>query len=221
MAVDASASPPCFIERIIMKIQSLLHGIDQLSKSVGHAFAWCIVILILGTSYEVFVRYILDDPTGWAFDMSSILYGGLFLMAGAYALSRGSHVRGDIFYRLMPTRVQAGIELVLFIIFFYPGILALMYSGWSYAMDSVRIHEVSVNSPIGVPIWQLKLVIPAAGFLLAVQGIAEILRCIICIPTGEWPERLHDVEEMETAALLAAAKAEEVNYQAVISGETK
>ena len=168
MAVDASASPPCFIERIIMKIQSLLHGIDQLSKSVGHAFAWCIVILILGTSYEVFVRYILDDPTGWAFDMSSILYGGLFLMAGAYALSRGSHVRGDIFYRLMPTRVQAGIELVLFIIFFYPGILALMYSGWSYAMDSVRIHEVSVNSPIGVPIWQLKLVIPAAGFLLAV-----------------------------------------------------
>lgn len=221
MAVDASASPPCFIERIIMKIQSLLHGIDQLSKSVGHAFAWCIVILILGTSYEVFVRYILDDPTGWAFDMSSILYGGLFLMAGAYALSRGSHVRGDIFYRLMPTRVQAGIELVLFIIFFYPGILALMYSGWSYAMDSVRIHEVSVNSPIGVPIWQLKLVIPAAGFLLAVQGIAEILRCIICIRTGEWPERLHDVEEMETAALLAAAKAEEVNYQAVISGEHK
>jgi TRAP-type mannitol/chloroaromatic compound transport system permease small subunit len=204
-----------------MKIQSLLHGIDQLSKSVGHAFAWCIVILILGTSYEVFVRYILDDPTGWAFDMSSILYGGLFLMAGAYALSRGSHVRGDIFYRLMPTRVQAGIELVLFIIFFYPGILALMYSGWSYAMDSVRIHEVSVNSPIGVPIWQLKLVIPAAGFLLAVQGIAEILRCIICIRTGEWPERLHDVEEMETAALLAAAKAEEVNYQAVISGEHK
>ena len=204
-----------------MKIQSLLHGIDQLSKSVGHAFAWCIVILILGTSYEVFVRYILDDPTGWAFDMSSILYGGLFLMAGAYALSRGSHVRGDIFYRLMPTRVQAGIELVLFIIFFNPGILALMYSGWSYAMDSVRIHEVSVNSPIGVPIWQLKLVIPAAGFLLAVQGIAEILRCIICIRTGEWPERLHDVEEMETAALLAAAKAEEVNYQAVISGEHK
>ena len=204
-----------------MKIQSLLHGIDQLSKSVGHAFAWCIVILILGTSYEVFVRYILDDPTGWAFDMSSILYGGLFLMAGAYALSRGSHVRGDIFYRLMPTRVQAGIELVLFIIFFYPGILALMYSGWSYAMDSVRIHEVSVNSPIGVPIWQLKLVIPAAGFLLAVQGIAEILRCIICIRTGEWPERLHDVEEMETAALLAAAKAEEVNYQAVVSGEHK
>ena len=204
-----------------MQIQSLLHGIDQLSKSVGHAFAWCIVVLTLGTSYEVFVRYILDDPTGWAFDMSSILYGGLFLMSGAYALSRGSHVRGDIFYRLMPKRVQASIELVLFITFFYPGILALMYAGWGYSTDSVRIHEVSVNSPIGVPIWQLKLIIPAAATLLAIQGIAEMLRCVICIRTGDWPERLHDVEEMETAVMLAAAKAEEVNYQEVISGEAK
>lgn len=204
-----------------MKIQSLLHGIDQLSKSVGHAFAWCIVVLTLGTSYEVFVRYVLDDPTGWAFDMSSILYGGLFLMSGAYALSRGAHVRGDIFYRLMPKRVQAGIELGLFITFFYPGVLALMYAGWGYAMDSMRIQEVSVNSPIGVPIWQLKLIIPAAGTLLAIQGVAEMLRCIICLRTGDWPERLHDVEEMETAVLQAAAKAEETDYQAVISGEIK
>ena len=170
-----------------MQIQTLLHGIDQLSKSVGHAFAWCIVVLTLGTSYEVFVRYVLDNPTGWAFDMSSILYGGLFLMSGAYALSRGSHVRGDIFYRLMPRRVQASIELVLLITFFYPGIIALMYAGWHYAMDSVRIQEVSVNSPIGVPIWQLKMVIPAAGLLLSIQGVAEILRCIICLRTGEWP----------------------------------
>jgi TRAP-type mannitol/chloroaromatic compound transport system permease small subunit len=204
-----------------MKMQSLLHGIDQLSKSVGHAFAWCVIVLILGTSYEVFVRYVLDDPTSWAFDMSYILYGGMFLMAGAYALSRGSHVRGDIFYRLMPKRVQASLELVLFITFFYPGIISLMYSGWGYAMDSARIHEVSVNSPIGVPIWQLKLIIPAAGGLLAIQGIAEILRCIICIRTGDWPERLHDVEEMETAVMLAAGKAEEINYQSVISGEKK
>ena len=204
-----------------MNIQSLLHGIDQLSKSVGHAFAWCIVVLILGTSYEVFVRYVLDDPTSWAFDMSYILYGGLFLMAGAYALSRGAHVRGDIFYRLMPKRVQGSIELVLYVIFFFPGIIALMYSGWDYAMDSMRIREVSVNSPIGVPIWQLKLIIPAAGLLLALQGIAEMLRCIICIRTGEWPERLHDVEEMETAVLMAAAKAEEVDYQTVVSGGRK
>jgi TRAP-type mannitol/chloroaromatic compound transport system permease small subunit len=204
-----------------MQIQSLLHGIDQLSKSVGHAFAWCIVVLTLGTSYEVFVRYVLDDPTGWAFDMSSILYGGLFLMSGAYALSHGSHVRGDIFYRLMPKRVQASIELVLFITFFYPGIIALMYAGWSYSMDSFRIHEVSVNSPIGVPIWQLKMLIPAAGLLLTIQGVAEILRCIICIRTGEWPERLHDVEETESAMLQAAANAEDVDYKSVISGEVK
>ncbi|MEO6976412.1 MAG: TRAP transporter small permease subunit [Gallionella sp.] len=204
-----------------MKIQSLLHGIDQLSKSVGHAFAWCIVVLALGTSYEVFVRYVLDDPTGWAFDMSSILYGALFLMSGAYALSRGAHVRGDIFFRLMPNRVQAGIELVLFITFFYPGILALMYAGWSYSMDSVRIHEVSVNSPIGVPIWQLKLIIPAAATLLAIQGIAEVLRCIICLRSGEWPERLHDVEEMETAILHMTEDEKRMGHDIALPGESK
>jgi len=204
-----------------MKIQSLLHGIDQLSKSVGHAFAWCIVVLILGTSYEVFVRYVLDDPTSWAFDMSYILYGGLFLMSGAYALSRGAHVRGDIFYRLMPKRVQSSIELVLYVIFFFPGVIALMYSGWDYAMDSMRIREVSVNSPIGVPIWQLKLIIPAAGLLLALQGIAEMLRCIICIRTGEWPERLHDVEETETALLHALEDKKRMEQKSALLGASK
>ena len=204
-----------------MSIQSLLHGIDQLSKSVGHAFAWCIVVLTLGTTYEVFVRYVLDDPTSWAFDMSFILYGGLFLMSGAYALSRGAHVRGDVFYRLMPPRVQGSVELVLYVIFFFPGVIALMYSGWSYGMESMRIGEVSVNSPVGVPIWQLKLIIPAAGTLLALQGIAEMLRCIVCIKTGQWPERLHDVEELESAILHQAEEEKRMRQIAALSGDAK
>ncbi|MDP1613952.1 MAG: TRAP transporter small permease subunit [Sulfuritalea sp.] len=204
-----------------MSIQSLLHGIDQMSKSVGHAFAWCIVVLTLGTTYEVFVRYVLDDPTSWAFDMSFILYGGLFLMSGAYALSRGAHVRGDVFYRLMPPRVQGSVELVLYVIFFFPGVIALMYSGWSYGMESMRIGEVSVNSPVGVPIWQLKLIIPAAGALLALQGIAEMLRCIVCIKTGHWPERLHDVEELETAVLKQVEEEKRMRQIAALSGDAK
>lgn len=204
-----------------MSIQSLLHGIDQLSKSVGHAFAWCIVILTLGTTYEVFVRYALDDPTSWAFDMSYILYGGLFLMSGAYALSRGAHVRGDIFYRLMPQRVQGSVELVLYVLFFYPGVIALIYSGWGYAMDSMRIGEVSVNSPIGVPIWQLKLIIPAAGVMLAIQGVAEMLRCIVCIREGAWPARLHDVEELEMAILQQVEEEQRLKHEAIASGDDK
>jgi TRAP-type mannitol/chloroaromatic compound transport system permease small subunit len=204
-----------------MSIQSLLHGIDQLSKSVGHAFAWCIVVLTLGTSYEVFVRYVLNDPTSWAFDMSYILYGGLFLMSGAYALSRGAHVRGDVFYRLMPKRVQGSLELVLYVIFFYPGVIALMYSGWSYGVESMRINEVSVNSPVGVPIWQLKMIIPAAGALLALQGVAEMLRCIVCIRTGEWPERLHDVEELESAILHQLEEERRLGHDTSLPGEAK
>ena len=199
----------------------LIRSIDQFSKTIGHAFAWCIVILTLGTSYEVFVRYVLRDPTNWAFDMSYILYGALFLMSGAYALSRNGHVRADVFYRLLPKRTQASMDLVLYVIFFFPGVIALMYSGWSYAMDSMRIGEVSVNSPIGVPIWQLKLIIPAAGTLLALQGIAEMLRCIVCLRTGEWPARLHDVEEMETAILHQVEDEKRLGRAVELPGEAK
>jgi len=184
-----------------MSTQSLLHGIDQISKSVGHAFAWCIVVLTLGVTYEVFVRYVLNDPTSWAYDWSYSLYGALFMMSGAYALSRGAHVRGDIFYRLMPPKVQGSLELVLYLLFFFPGVIALCLSGWDYGVDSFRISERSVFSPAGMPIWPLKMVIPAAGALLFLQGIAEVLRCIVCIRTGAWPERLHDVEELETEVL--------------------
>ena len=180
-------------------INKLILQIDRLSKAVGHAFAWCIIVLTFGTAYEVFVRYALRDPTSWAFDMSYIMYGGLFLMAGAYTLSRNGHVRGDIFYRKWPSRVQAGVEMVLYFIFFFPGVLALMIAGWGYGTESMRIREVSVNSPVGVPIWQLKMLIPFAGFFLTLQGIAEVLRCVVCLQTGAWPPRLHDVEELEAA----------------------
>ncbi|MDH3321221.1 MAG: TRAP transporter small permease subunit [Betaproteobacteria bacterium] len=174
-----------------------IYGIDQLSKMVGHAFAWCIVILTFGTSYEVFVRYLLNNPTSWAFDFSYIMYGALFFMAGAYALSRNSHVRGDFIYRMWPPRVQGIVELSLYVLFFFPGVLALVYAGWLYGYDAFKIREVSVNSPAGIPVWQLKILIPFGAGLLALQGVAETLRCVLCIRDGQWPPRLHDVEELE------------------------
>ena len=191
-------------------INRFIYGVDQLSKTVGHAFAWLIVVLMLGTCYEVFVRYALNNPTSWAFDMSYILYGGLFMMAGAYTLSRNGHVRGDVLYRLWPVRVQASVELALYILFFFPGVIALMISGWAYGNDAFRLQEVSVNSPAGVPVWQLKMLIPFAGFFLTLQGIAESLRCVQCLRDNAWAPRLHDVEELELAiAAEHAAKAKE------------
>jgi len=178
-------------------ISGVIRTIDLLNKSVGHAFAWCIVILVLGVSYEVFVRYALNDPTSWAFDFSFILYGALFLMSGAYTLSRGGHVRADIFYRRLKPRTQAGLEFVLYILFYFPGVLALVIAGWGYGHEAMAIKEVSVNSPVGVPIWPLKMLIPAAGVLLVLQGIAEMLRCVMCLQTGAWLPRMHDVEELE------------------------
>ncbi len=188
-------------------IDRFIYGVDELSRRVGHAFAWCIVILTLGTCYEVFVRYLLRAPTSWAFDMSYLMYAGVFFMAGAYTLSRGGHVRADMFYRLWRPRVQAGVELVLYLLFFFPGVTALVISGWGYGTSSMRILEVSVNSPAGVPIWPLKMMIPIGAALLTLQGIAEALRCVQCLRTGAWPRRLHDVEELEKQILEEAERA--------------
>ena len=187
-------------------VNRLIYGIDLLNRMVGHAFAWCILILTFGTSYEVFVRYLLNNPTSWAFDMSYLLYGALFFMSGAYTLSRNGHVRGDFLYRTWRPRTQAIVELALYVLFFYPGVLALVYSGWSYGIEALRIREVSVNSPIGIPIWQLKFLIPFGAGLLALQGFAEVLRCIECMRDNCWPQRLHDVEELESVVRQHAAE---------------
>lgn len=187
-------------------LQRFIYGIDQLNKTVGHAFAWCIIIVMVGTCYEVFVRYVLDDPTSWAFDLSYLMYGAVFYMAGAYTLSRGGHVRADMFYRLWSDRTQATVELVLYILFYFPGILALVYAGWGYGYESMRIREVSVNSPAGVPIWPLKMMISCGAVLMALQGLAEVLRCLQCLRDGHWSARMHDVEELEKQLLEQHAK---------------
>lgn len=190
-----------------------IYAVDQISKTVGHAFAWCIIILTLGTSYEVFVRYLLNAPTSWAFDFSYILYGGLFFMSGAYTLSRGGHVRADMFSRLWPVRVQASIEMLLYVAFFFPGVLSMSIAGWHYAYDSFRIKEMSINSPIGIPIWQIKMMIPIGAALLSLQGLAEVTRCLVALRENVWPPRLHDAEElqdqlMKDKALMKAVTAE-------------
>ena len=171
--------------------------VDGFSKAIGHAFAWTVVLLTLGTCYEVFMRYVLNSPTVWAFDMSYMLYGALFMMSGAYAVSRNSHVRGDFIYRKWPNRTQAKVDLVLYLVFFFPAIFAMVFTGGQYAFESARILESSVNSPAGVPVWPLKTVIFVAGLTLLIAGAAELMRCLVCIRTGEWLPRSGDVEELE------------------------
>ena len=176
----------------------VLFLIDSLSAWVGKAFAWCILVLTFATCYEVFVRYVLNAPTVWAFDMSVQMYGALFMMAGAYTLSRNGHVRGDVVYRLLPIRAQAAIDLTLYILFFLPGALALIYYGYEFAKDSWFYKEVSWNSPARIQIYFFKTLIPISGLLLLLQGFAEGTRCVHCIKHGRWPPRLHDVEETES-----------------------
>lgn len=182
---------------------------DALSAWFGKAFAWLILLMALGTGYEVIVRYIFNNPTAWALDVSFILYGTLFMMAGAYTLSRGGHVRGDFLYRLWQPRAQARVDLVLYVLFFFPGVLALIFAGWKYAARSWTYGEVSVNSPAGVPVYQFKTVIVLAGLLLFVQGIAQVFRCIHAIRTNEWLVADEDVQETEDLLIAEANKADE------------
>ena len=170
---------------------------DNVSAAFGKAFGWLIILMTFGVSYEVLVRYLFNSPTPWSLDVSFIMYGTLFMMGGAYTLSRNGHVRGDFLYRLWRPRTQAMVDLILYLIFFFPGVTALIISGWKYASRSWGYAEVSVNSPAGIPIFQFKSVLVAAGLLLFIQGIAQIFRCILCIREGVWRVAEEDVQETE------------------------
>ena len=182
----------------------ILFAIDRVNTIVGKAAGWLILVLTLAISYEVFSRYALGKPTEWAFDVSYILYGALFLLAGPYALARNGHVRGDFLYRLWPPRRQAGMDLLLYVLFFFPGILALVYAGYNFAAFSWLLREHSSNSPNGPPLYHFKSLIPIVGVMMVVQGLVEVARCVICLRTGVWPERLSDVEETERTILAQA-----------------
>ena len=180
-----------------MTVERFLHTIDGISTWVGKAAAWLIVGLMLLVCAEVFKRYMLNMPTAWIFDASNMFYGTLFMMCGAYTLAQNAHVRGDFLYSSMKPRTQATLDLILYFVFFIPGIAALVYAGTDYAADSWRIAEHSNVTADGPPVYHFKTVIPIAGALVLLQGVAEIVRCIVCLKTGEWPSRLKDVSEID------------------------
>jgi TRAP-type mannitol/chloroaromatic compound transport system permease small subunit len=182
-------------------MQKILLFVDQVSTWVGQAFSVCIVLLTLQVTWEVFSRYALDTPHAWAFDVMIMFYGTLFMMAGAYTLSKNGHVRGDVLYGFFSPRTQATIDLTLYIVAFIPGVIALTYAGYFYAEDSWRINEHSTITYEGPPIYPFKTVIPLAGAILLAQGIVEIIRCVICLKQGAWPSRIQDVEEVDVEKL--------------------
>ncbi|TMH39545.1 MAG: TRAP transporter small permease subunit [Betaproteobacteria bacterium] len=182
-------------------MQKILLLVDKISTWVGQAFSWLIVALTLHISWEVFSRYVLDHPRAWAFDAMIMMYGTLFMMAGAYTLAKSGHVRGDVIYGFFTPRAQAILDLTLYIVFFIPGIVALTYAGYFYASESWAINEHSNITAEGPPVYPFKTVIPLAGAFVLVQGIVEIIRCVICIKQGEWPLREADVEEVDVEKL--------------------
>lgn len=182
-------------------MQKLLLGVDRLNTFIGHAFAWTIVALTLLITWEVFSRYVMNAPHAWVFDATYMLYGTLFMMAGAYTLATSGHVRGDVLYGFFRPRTQATLDLILYFVFFVPGVVALCWAGWHFFTESMAIQERSSVTSDGPPIYPFKFIIPFAGAALLLQGVVEILRCIVCIRDGEWPSRTHDVEEVDVDKL--------------------
>ena len=182
-------------------MQKTLLFIDKVSTWIGQLFSFCIVVLTLHVAWEVFSRYALDNPRAWAFDFMIMMYGTLFMMAGAYTLAKNSHVRGDVLYGFFAPRTQATWDLILYFVFFIPGVIALTYAGYYYAAESWRIDEHSNITAEGPPVYPFKTIIPFAGAILLVQGVVEIIRCVICIKQGYWPSREADVQEVDVDKL--------------------
>ena len=192
-------------------MNSFIKFADTLSSSMGKAFSWCIVILMGGTCYEVVMAYVFNAPTLWNFDFSLQMYGAIFMMAGAYTLATEAHVRGDVIYRLFPTKVQGWIDLVLYFVVFFPGVIALGFYGYEYAAKAWMIKETSWNSPAQIQIYMAKSLIPLAGTLLTIQGVSEVFRSIICIRTGHWPERQAGAEETEKILMRKSKENEKID----------
>lgn len=197
-----------------MTLQSLLLVADKISATVGKTFGWCILLLTAAICYEVVMRYAFRAPTTWAFDVSYMLYGTLFMCAGGYTLSRNGHVRADFVYRLMSERAQGGLDFALYLLFYFPAMLALVWFGWDFFLQSYHQNERSAFSPVGPLVWPFKLVIPAVGVLMLIQGAAEAARSLVAFREGAWPPRLHDVEELEVLAMQRAKEIYEIDQVA-------
>ncbi|NYT79009.1 TRAP transporter small permease subunit [Alcaligenaceae bacterium] len=180
---------------------NILLAIDRMNTWIGQLFGWFVLVLTLFVTYEVFSRYAFAAPHSWAFDAMNMMYGTLFMMAGAYTLSKNGHVRGDVLYGFFPPRLQASLDLTLYFLFFFPGVIALAWAGWGYASESFMINEHSTITADGPPIYPFKFVIPFAGIALLLQGIVEVVSCIKCLKNGEWPKREDDVEEVDVEKL--------------------
>jgi TRAP-type mannitol/chloroaromatic compound transport system permease small subunit len=183
-------------------MQKFLLAVDSLSTFIGKTFAWAALLLTLLITWEVFSRYVLNHPHAWVLDAQIMLYGTMFMTAGAYTLSKNGHVRGDVLYGFFEPRTQATLDLILYFVFFIPGIVALTWAGWSFANESLAIREQTFNAD-PLPLYPFKFIIPLAGGTLLLQGVVEIIRCAICIRDGEWPTREADVEEVDLEKLKA------------------
>jgi len=153
------------------------HALDAVTRAVGKAVAWLILPMVGSLVWEVVARYFFSAPTVWAYDMTFMLYGTFFMLGSAWTLQRGGHIRTDVYYGKWSQRTQARVDLVCYLVFFFPAMLVFFWLGAEYFWKSFQQNERIVTSPWLPIVWPFKFVIPATAALLVLQGIAECIRC--------------------------------------------
>jgi TRAP-type mannitol/chloroaromatic compound transport system permease small subunit len=173
---SASGLPPA--------LMSLIRVIDTISDWSGTVVCWLIIPLVGSLTYEVFARYLFGAPTEWAYDVSYMLYGALFMLGAGYALYRGGHIRTDMLYQNWSPQRQGAVDAVCYLFLFFPAMLFLLWMGGQEAWHAWEIGERSDQSPWRPILYPFKAVIPVTALMLLVQGVSEFLKSVYAMRTG-------------------------------------
>jgi TRAP-type mannitol/chloroaromatic compound transport system permease small subunit len=166
---------------------SSIVNIDKFSKWVGNVVCWILMPLIFAMTYEVLARKLFLAPTIWAYDISRFLYGALFMLGAAYALSKGVHIRADFLYRSFKTKNQGKIDFWLYLLFYFPGLLVFLYMTIGFVGESIQRGEKGMDTTWMPYMWPIKSCLLIGIVFLLIQGISELFKSYWAATRGKWP----------------------------------
>ena len=161
--------------------------IDRFSLWTGRIVCWLTVPLIGAMVYEIFMRYAFTAPTMWAYDISRMLYGALFMLGAGYGLFRGVHIRADFIYRNWSARAQGMVDGILYVLFYFPGLIVFLWMSTDFAYESWIRLERGMDTAWMPFVFPIKTVLPIGVLFLMIQGVSELLKCIYAATKGRWP----------------------------------
>ena len=166
---------------------SSIINIDKFSKLIGNTVCWITFPLILALTYEVLARKLFLAPTIWAYDISRFLYGALFMLGAGYALSKGIHIRADFLYRNFKVKNQGKIDFILYLLFYFPGLIVFLYMTTGFVQESIMRNERGMDTTWMPYMWPIKSCLWFGIIFLLIQGVSELFKSYYAMVKGKWP----------------------------------